>query len=56
MNVTGGTYKGGMSATEYTATSSAKLEISGGTFNADPSGYLESGKTATESNGTWTVQ
>lgn len=56
MNVSGGTYKGGFSATGYTTTSQAELNISGGNFNADPSAYVENGKTATESNGTWSVQ
>ena len=32
------------------------FEISGGTFNADPSNYLAEGFKAVESNGTWTVQ
>lgn len=55
VNVTGGTYKGGYNC-YGNAVGDAQLVISGGTFNANPTSYLESGKTATESNGTWIVQ
>ena len=33
----------------------ANITITGGTFTADPSGYLAEGYEATESNGVWTV-
>jgi hypothetical protein len=34
----------------------ATIEVSGGTFSSDPSAYVVSGKSATESGGMWTVQ
>ena len=33
-----------------------RISIEGGSFSSDPSAYVKDGYTATESNGTWTVQ
>lgn len=40
INVTGGIYKGGLSATAYDTESKAELNISAGSFNADPSAFI----------------
>ena len=55
VNVYGGTFKGGYNCYANIA-SKAEININGGNFNADPTAYVENDKTATESNGTWTVQ
>ncbi len=55
INVTGGTYMGGISATSYSATSEAKTTISGGTFNADPTNFLAEGYKAVLVNGVYVV-
>ena len=55
INVTGGTYMGGISATGYTATSEAKTTISGGTFNANPANFLADGYTAINNDGNYVV-
>lgn len=56
MNVSGGTYRGGISSAAYTETSKAELNITGGNFNCDPSAFCKEGHEATESNGIWTVK
>ena len=57
VNVTGGTFRGGMDAwiLNDANVEKAELNISGGNFNANPTHYLTDGATATESNGVWTV-
>lgn len=49
LTVSGGTFNGEISATD------ALKFITGGTFSADPSAYLDDDYTANESNGVWTV-
>jgi hypothetical protein len=58
VNVTGGTFRGGMDAwvLNNIEGEKAELNISGGNFNADPTHYLVAGKTATENTGIWTVK
>ena len=58
INVTGGTLRGGMDAwvLNNLPEEKAELHISGGNFNVNPTRYLGDGKTATESNGIWTVE
>ena len=58
VNVTGGTFRGGMDAwiLNDANVEKAELNISGGNFNANPTHYLTDGATATESNGVWTVE
>ena len=55
VNVTGGTFKGGYNC-YGNAVGDAQINISGGNYNANPTAYVVEGKTATESNGIWTVQ
>ena len=58
INVTGGTFRGGMDAwvLNNIEGEKAELNIGGGNFNTNPTHYLVEGKTATEANGIWTVQ
>ena len=58
INVEGGTFRGGMDAwvLNNIEGEKAELNISGGNFNADPTNYLVTGKTATENTGIWTVK
>ena len=58
INVTGGTFRGGMDAwvLNNIPGEAAGLNISGGNYNANPSRYVVAGKTATETNGIWTVE
>ena len=57
INVTGGTFRGGMDAwvLNNVPEEKAELNISGGNFNVNPKNYLVDGKIATEENGVWTV-
>ena len=57
INVTGGTFRGGMDAWVLNdpQVEKAELNISGGNFNANPTRYLVDA-TATENNGIWTVE
>ncbi len=57
INVTGGTFRGGMDAwiLNDVKVEKAELNISGGNFNANPSSYVEEGYAAVEANGIWTV-
>ena len=57
INVTGGTFCGGMDAwiLNQNCGEVAELNIQGGNFNANPTSYVETGFEATENNGTWTV-
>ena len=50
-------YINGGSFTNFSATvcGAAKLVITGGTFDANPSAYVPAGYAATENNGVWTV-
>ena len=58
INVTGGTFRGGMDAwvLNNIEGEKAELNISGGDFNANPKNHLEEGCEATEANGIWTVK
>lgn len=58
INVTGGTFRGGMDAwiLNDVTVEKAELNISGGNFNANPSSYLAEGCEAKEANGVWTVR
>ena len=58
INVTGGTFRGGMDAwvLNNIEGEKAELNISGGNFNANPTSYLGEGVTVTEANGIWTVK
>ena len=57
INVTGGTFRGGMDAWVLNnhADEKAELNISGGNFNANPASYVAENSIATENNGVWTV-
>ena len=57
INVTGGTFRGGMDAwiLNQNLGEQAELNISGGNFNANPKHYLAEGYAAVESNGIWNV-
>ena len=55
VNVTGGTFKGGFNC-YGNAVGDAQINISGGNYNNNPTSFVVGGKTATESNGIWTVQ
>ena len=54
VNVTGGTFKGGYNC-YGNAVGDAQINISAGTFNADPSAYVADDYKAVESSGAWTV-
>jgi len=54
VNVTGGTFKGGYNC-YGNAVGDAQINISGGNFNADPSGYLAEGYLTLKNNDIWTV-
>ena len=58
INVTGGTFRGGMDAwiLNQGRNEVAELNISGGNFNANPENYLAVGNVAVEDNGVWTVE
>ncbi len=59
INITNATFAGaGMEALMYANgdPANADINISGGTFDFNPSTYVVDGKTAIENNGTWTVQ
>ena len=60
INVTGGTFRGGMDAwiLNDVNVEKAELNISGGNFNADPTSYvdLNNYKVVNEDNGTYTVE
>ena len=58
INVTGGTFRGGMDAwvLNNIEGEDAKLNISGGNFNVNPTRYLTDGCEANEANGIWTVR
>ena len=58
INVTGGTFRGGMDAwvLNDVTVEKAELNISGGNFNANPTRYLADGCEANESEGIWTVR
>lgn len=51
--IKGGTFKAEEGVSLFAT--GANIKISGGTFSADPSSYLEEGYKATEENGVWTV-
>ena len=55
VNVTGGTFKGGYNCYGG-AVGDAQINISGGNFNADPSGYLAEGYLTLMNNNIWTVR
>ena len=57
INVTGGTFRGGMDAwiLSDATVEKAELNISGGNFNANPTAYLEAGYVAKATNGVYTV-
>ena len=57
INVTGGTFRGGMDAwiLNDVTVEKAELNIAGGNFNANPSNYLVDGSVAVEADGIWTV-
>ena len=57
INVTGGTFRGGMDAwiLNDVNVEKAELNISGGNFNADPKHYVEDGYLAIENNGIYNV-
>ena len=52
----GGTISGNVDALALAYIGTTNLTINGGTFAADPTGYLGAGHTATNNNGTWTVK
>jgi len=54
INVAGGTFRGGYNCYGNVA-DKAFIHISGGNFNADPTGYLVAGYEITEENGLYTV-
>ena len=58
INVTGGTFRGGMDAwvLNNIEGEDAKLNISGGNFNVNPTRYMAEGCEANEANGIWTVR
>ena len=58
INVTGGTFRGGMDAWVLNnhKDEKAELNISGGNFNADPATYLAQNYVAVENNGVWNVE
>ena len=54
--IKGGKFTGSGSVSVFTSeTARQNFKISGGTFSADPSSYLEEGYKATGGNGVWTV-
>ena len=57
INVTGGTFRGGMDAwiLNDVNVEKAELNIMGGNFNANPSAYVANDYTAVENNGIWNV-
>ena len=57
INVTGGTFRGGMDAWVLNNIEGEKseLNIAGGNFNANPTAYLDEGYVVNEVNGTYTV-
>ena len=57
INVTGGTFRGGMDAwvLNNVEGEKAELNIIGGTFNANPASYVAENSIATKNNGVWTV-
>ena len=58
INVTGGTFRGGMDAWVLNnhKDEKAELNISGGNFNANPTKYVENDYIAVENNGVWNVE
>lgn len=54
-HVKGGTFTLGDTTDLFQGTKKSRLEITGGTFNVDPSEYVPEGYTASENNGIWTV-
>ena len=57
INVTGGTFRGGMDAWVLTnaAVEKAEINISGGSFNANPTSFVEDGFKTVENNGVYSV-
>ena len=57
INVTGGTFRGGMDAwvLNDAKVEKAELNIAGGNFNANPTTYLDEGYVVIENNGVYTV-
>ena len=57
INVTGGTFRGGMDAwvLNNVEGEKAELNIKGGNFNANPKSYVAENYVAAENNGVWTV-
>ncbi|GEM_PF-5046054 len=53
--VKGGSFNGAIKLTAKVGNGQATLDISGGTFTADPSAYVASGYAAAQSGSTWTV-
>ena len=58
INVTGGTFRGGMDAwvLNNLEGEKAELNITGGNFNVNPTSYVADGYVAVENNGVWTVE
>ena len=58
INVTGGTFRGGMDAwvLNNAPEEKAELNIKGGNFNVNPTSYVADGYVAVENNGVWTVE
>ena len=58
INVTGGTFRGGMDAwvLNNLEGEKAELNITGGSFNVNPASYVADGYVAVDNNGVWTVE
>ena len=57
LNISGGTFNGAYGFYSYGDSAKAleAITVTGGTFKSDPTNYVETGYSASETGGTWTV-